>query len=129
MIREFLESDYPTLERFWSFRGANAPPFDMLPKIGYVFESEGNVVATGFAYIDAAQSGCAWLGWTAVDPENPISGGRGLHHIVEHLQSLLAKFDYAVIFVSTANPSLVRFYRRRGFVVGDKNMTHLSKII
>lgn len=87
------------------------------------------MVACGFAYADATRSGMGYIAWVANMPHCCVGDRRGIHHIVTQLETFLASEGIHTILATTNNEPLLRFWRKRGYLVGDTQMTHLSKRI
>ncbi|WAC18835.1 hypothetical protein OVA24_16515 [Luteolibacter sp. SL250] len=122
-------ADYRVMEKWWRVRAREAPPRNILPRLGVIASyGPGVPVAAAFAYLDAAGSGTAWLGWMVTDPSAPkATAGRAMMRALEFLEKECRRLDYWLGWATVNDPSFIRFLERRGYTRTDEGLCHLFK--
>lgn len=125
------EAEYELVARWWRARVREAPPRNILPRLGVIAcYGQGVPVAAAFAYLDAAGSGTAWLGWMITDPAAPKAlAGRAMMRALDFLEKECRRLGYWLGWATVNEPSFIRFLERRGYARTDEGLCHLFKTL
>lgn len=125
------EADYGLMAGWWRVRAREAPPRNILPRLGVIASyGTGKPVAAAFAYLDAGGSGAAWLGWMITDPAAPkATAGRAMVHALDFLEKECRRLGYWLGWATVNDASFIRFLERRGYTRTDEGLCHLFKTL
>ena len=78
--RIHLETDYETIKEWWTDRGGEPPPLNMLPDIGVIVEESGIPISCAFLYT-ISNASIAIVEWEATNPRftSALKKVRALH--------------------------------------------------
>lgn len=129
--RKITALDYPLLEVWWrQWNWETAPTMDMLPVDGVlVYDFETNIpLYAGFLYDTNTSIG--WIEYIVSNKNASTEMKRGgMQYLCDTLATIAKYKNMTTLFSSTVNNSLVQSLKKAGFVVGDKNVTQMIKIL
>jgi hypothetical protein len=89
---------------------------------------EGQNICAGWLY--KTDSTVCILEWIISNPKAPKAlRGEALDQMIDVMNALASGLGFKVIYAMAKVPRLLKRYRDKGFVTGDQNMTHLTKVI
>jgi hypothetical protein len=83
--RIILEEDYETIAEWWTQRGGEPPPLNMLPDIGVIVEESGVPLSCAFLYT-ISNASIAVVEWEATNPH--------LTSVLKKVRALHMAFDF-----------------------------------
>lgn len=122
-VREYLDSDYDTLQEWWVGHGWEPVPQMFLPR-GFVVEG----IAAAFVYVDSVAE-ASMMEWVVANPneENKIAIYKAIKLLIEavndHAKARGAKF----MFTSVKHDGLLKMYEKAGFMATDTGITNMIK--
>ncbi len=113
---------------WWQARGSQPPPRQVLPGCGATAHYHDEPIAAAWLYLDATGSGMGWLAWLIGNPSAPpLRVGRALHLAIDFLAEHAHALGYHTLVSTYQQPSLVRWFQRRGWQTGERQLVHLFK--
>lgn len=126
-LRAVSEEDYDNvLLKWWKIWGWEAPPKDFLPETGLIV-SKGNIdICAGFLYLTNSKVGLTEF---VVSNKEYRDSDRGeaLDFLLDCILELADKNGCKYAHVILKNKSLLRRYKRAGYIESDKNVLELVK--
>lgn len=124
LIREFSQKDYAEIIRWVQDREYPFPDYALLPGIGFVAEQEGLMVAVGFLYRMGA--GVAMISSLYSNPSvEKLSRQEAVNFVIQTLVGKAKDLKIKRVTVASNIDRIVDRFKDLGFLVGDKNVTHL----
>jgi hypothetical protein len=126
-LRTVSGEDYDNvLLKWWKNWGWEAPPKDFLPETGLIV-SKGNIdICAGFLYLTNSKVGLTEF---VVSNKEYRDSDRGeaLDFLLDCILELADKNGCKYAHVILKNKSLLRRYKRAGYIESDKNVLELVK--
>lgn len=126
-LRAVSGEDYDNvLLKWWKNWGWEAPPKDFLPETGLIV-SKGNIdICAGFLYLTNSKVGLTEF---VVSNKEYRDSDRGeaLDFLLDCILELADKNGCKYAHVILKNKSLLRRYKRAGYIESDKNVLELVK--
>jgi hypothetical protein len=126
-LRTVSGEDYDNvLLKWWKNWGWEAPPKDFLPETGLIV-SKGNIdICAGFLYLTNSKVGLTEF--VVSNKEYRDSDrGKALDFLLDCILELADKNGCKYAHVILKNKSLLRRYKRAGYIESDKNVLELVK--
>ena len=124
MLREYNDSDYPTISKWATAQHFPILPPEYLPQHGLLYSD----TAVGFLYM--TDSKISWMEWIITNPEAPSADrNRALNEIVSGLIDTAQRNGSTVIFTSVEHEGLIGRYEEFGFMKTDRNMTNMISMM
>ena len=121
-----LEQHYGVLNEWWVQHKWIPVMPENLPQYGIVMTHLGKPVSAGFVY--RTDSTFALIEWIISDPKSDKMIRReSLGKLVPSLVELAKELGAKCIFTTSKIPTLTQRLVEEGFVVSDREMTHLIK--
>ena len=128
-VRALQESDWDTLQEWWTKWGWPEMNKDLLPLNGLgglmICKEEAPIVS-GFLYL--TNSGVAWMEWIISDPEYKESDRKeALELLIKELENVAISMGKTIILSVGRNKSLINAHRNLGYVIDDNPSYEISK--
>jgi len=119
------EKHYEILAGWWRAHEWPAIPVESLPRDGgYLIYMDTMPICSGFLY--KTNSNLCWLEWLLKNPKcDKIYTDAALDILIDAL--LLHAPKGAAVFTSTNKETLAMRFKKHGFGVTDKNVTHMIR--
>ena len=126
-LRTVSEEDYDNvLLKWWKNWGWEAPPKDFLPETGLIV-SKGNIdICAGFLYLTNSKVGLTEFVVSNKEYRDSYRG-EALDFLLDCILELADKNGCKYAHVILKNKSLLRRYKRAGYIESDKNVLELVK--
>jgi len=121
-----VSKDYATIANWWN--GHNWPIVapDFLPKLGLIIEDEEHKYCCGWLY--RTDSLIAWVEFIVSNPKAPMKKrSEAINLLIEELLQKARQMGYGCVFTSVSQKGLMRRFAKQGFVVGDTNITQMTR--
>lgn len=118
------EKHYQTICQWWEAQNWPKVPLEFLPSFGLVVYHGETPAVAGWLY--RTDSAICWIEWIVANPE--VRGEPRTEAINLLLSSLKEKAKECggkIIFTTANNGSLVQRLEKNGYIVTDKDATHL----
>lgn len=130
-IRALQESDWDTLQEWWSKWGWPIMQKEMLPLNGcgglMIYKGDTLIVA-GFLYL--TNSSVAWLEWIISNPEyKEADKSEAIEKLILGLEDVALSMDKTIILSIGRNKSLINAHKNLGYTVDEKPSYEISKKI
>lgn len=125
MLVEFVTADnHPKLVEWWTAQGWPPVPMAALPKTGLIVDD----CCAGFLY--RTDSTFALIEFIIANPkvENERRS-KALDTLIEVLTKTAKEAGFVQLFTSTNHQNLIKRYTKHNYVVTDKNVTNLIRIL
>lgn len=130
-VREIRESDWETMQDWWTKWNWPRMPKDLLPMNGcggLMVYKEQELIACGFLYL--SNSKVAWLDWIVSNPEYRHKDRKeALSMLITSLEEVARQQGYSIIISIARNNSLIETHRKLGYMVDDNPSYEISKKI
>jgi len=130
-VRALQESDWDTLQEWWSKWNWPTMSKDLLPLngTGGLMVYKGNqLIAAGFLYL--SNSKVAWLDWIISNPEYKEDNRKtALMLLIDSLEEVAKQQDYSIIISIARNKSLINIHKNLGYTVDENPSYEISKKI
>ena len=125
VARKFdLSKDYVTLRKWWCAHNSFPPKGEHLSTTGVVVEVEGKPVCAGFLYNTDSKIGV--FEFVVSDPEaDKKIRCNALNCLIKSIQEIAKRREYSLIYTSVNIGAYISKLKDAGFLVVDKNQTHL----
>lgn len=124
-VVEFRYTHHDALGKIWAQYDWEAPSMEVLPKKGFVVFCMGKIVGAAFIYLSC--SGMAFLDWVVVDMfVSPLIRGKAVYKAVIACKDYAQKEGKKVLYTVTANESLLKSYKKMGFMNMEQNATTMA---
>jgi len=126
MIREFKETDYDLLSKWWEARGVFGASLDMLPPSGFVYLDGGEPIAMVFLYI--TNSSVGFVEWLTTSPNRDLLTARtACDRLEQHLETIAFNFEIKHLLGWVRQGGMEKEAVRNGYHLGDHQVTHIYK--
>lgn len=121
-------ADYPVIAPWFAVHGMDVVPLSVLPPVGVAaIADDGTPLAAVWLYM-ALGVGVAWMCWAVTNPAvSPQCALSGLQLAIGAVEKVAIAHDYHLIYTETNRPSLVRWFKARGFKANHSDVTQLIK--
>jgi len=127
-IRPFVPHLYPTLVSWWLNHDWPSIPLNYLPKTGVVIYGKEVPVCAGFLY--STDSDVAIIEWIISNPHTAkLERRAALVLLIEALCQEAKNRGFKSVFTFASHPRLIEELDSAGFVVTDRGMTHMLKVV
>ena len=129
-LRYVTKEDYSDiLCKWWPDWGWDAPPLDMLPKIGFMISNQREEdICAGFLY--KTDSKVCWLEYVVSDKNYKREDrSRAITLLINHLSDKAKEEEFKYIYTSLKSKPLIKKYESCGFIKGDDACLEMVKIL
>lgn len=126
--RHFKAEEHAMVSEWWKAHGFTVIPLSRLPKLGWIVENENGIpMCAAWLYKDG---GLAQLEWIVGNPAARLMARRdAIECLVEQAEREAKLHGVQVIISSLKRNSLVRLFKRKGFLLGDQGLIQVVKEI
>lgn len=122
--RPYLDTDHPTLAKWFTAQEWPTLPKEALPKTGYIVPG----YCAGFLY--KTDSSIAMLEWIIANPDTDYKDRAvAINNVIESLVKEAKRSGYSVVFTYTKHERLIDKYLNNNFKITDKDMTHFMRVL
>ena len=127
-LRAIQNQDYEkVLLKWWKDWGWEAPPKDFLPETGIIVSKNGVDICAGFIYL--TNSKVALTEFVVSNKEyREKDRGKALDFLLDCLLALAEKNGCIYAHVILKNDSLIKRYKKAGYILSDKKVTEMLKV-
>lgn len=130
-VREIRESDWETLQQWWTKWKWPIMSKDLLPMNGcggLMVYKEEQLIACGFLYL--SNSKVAWLDWIVSNPEYRDKDRKeAISMLITNLELVAKQQGYNIIISIARNKSLIETHKNLGYTVDENPSYEISKKI
>ncbi len=124
VVRPFLPSDLPLIQKWAAERGMACPTLGLLPANGFI---AGNIAAL---FLMLTDSGVAQMDWAIADPDaENVDVGEAFKAMTPYIVGLAKDKGASLLTGFTSSPLLISVLWQLGFMSNERPHFHLIKYL